>query len=1103
MKYLSQIVFLQIILLCSISAAANTRLAIGSFGLSSEKLDGELADLIAVRLSTKPKLELVERRELNTILKEAGLSFAGLLKPKDAVRVGALLRVDQFLLGTAVAINGTNRCIVRLVDARSGAIRAINVFPASQSLHSLAGEIAAFASTEFDRPAREQRDYLAIGVIQNLGVNNRFRDFPAQMRGSLAANLSEKVTVLERDVVSFLATEVRLNLAGLTESQNTNAQFQFAFWIVDGFYQSHEIAKPEVHLKLRVERVQGRAKSFWLQGEPNEQFFLKISETIEQALKLPEGIAGAMPPTRKGEIAALEARADQLVQFVRRTAMPRDIRVLTAQNPDKLWSTLDEAIRLYESILLLDPDNASAKMRLAACLLFDTNPLANIRLDFPPEKAARANELYAEVVTSGDPEYAVEAQIWLGVIRGGLDGVRMLRRFSNETSDPKAREQLRYYASELLQEWQYRLPVEDIVADLRAKFFDELKDLEGKTGEPFIVNFEGGLFAYRFYPERRNQAMNAVLPDLLEHFPKLKPYILLAAVGEQTASDSPVVAQFLASLKECEEHPETLLQPSSYFTHLSTTLDDEKAARSGWVYANVYERTFEHGQHSAVIAMALARQRAAEKGLAPPLTKTGQRLLAQSYGSVGEWQKALEIYVTLPDTSPQVINECRRHLGQELAAETVPDSAWKDKTDIEKVNIAYECIGREQWLTAAAILDSMGHRTVRMNRGGPWGRAFAPFLPALRANRCRVQAGKPAVQDPMVFDLGKTPYIQFRRDGPRFFAFEAEGDDVWVATYSQIKRFSGAGPFEASKPVELHEVERFTSGNATSICVSRNVIWMGTEDDGLFELDRRTGQIRQTTMKNGLFVDGISDLRLQDKTLWIAYQRSDEGAIGTMDLQTRKFSAMTPNLQLKTETDTQADIDRLNQPPEQPISCMTESAPGEMWFGVVGKGMQSYRLSDSRWKYIFDTFPRTTYLSSIAADAANGRLLVAARDSGILDNEKSTSGGLYIYDYRQHKHTKMRIEQGLPANDLTAVAVDGNIAWIGGRGFVAVINTEQRKVLRIAYISANCIKRIQLGKTFVWIQVNAGGDDYGSKYAGEAWTGIYRLERAAIESTKN
>jgi len=45
----------------------NIRLAIGTFGLTPEKCDAELADLIAVRLSTAPGFELVERRELDAV----------------------------------------------------------------------------------------------------------------------------------------------------------------------------------------------------------------------------------------------------------------------------------------------------------------------------------------------------------------------------------------------------------------------------------------------------------------------------------------------------------------------------------------------------------------------------------------------------------------------------------------------------------------------------------------------------------------------------------------------------------------------------------------------------------------------------------------------------------------------------------------------------------------------------------------------------------------------------------------------------------------------------------------------------------------------------
>src|SRR5436190_1366188 len=119
-RFAASLLIQSLVLLVSLSANAGTRLAIGTFGLTAEKRDGELADLIAAHLSSAPQFELVERRELNAVLKEASLGLSGIVRAKDVVRLGALLRVDQFLLGTSFSISGTNRIIIRLVDARTG-----------------------------------------------------------------------------------------------------------------------------------------------------------------------------------------------------------------------------------------------------------------------------------------------------------------------------------------------------------------------------------------------------------------------------------------------------------------------------------------------------------------------------------------------------------------------------------------------------------------------------------------------------------------------------------------------------------------------------------------------------------------------------------------------------------------------------------------------------------------------------------------------------------------------------------------------------------------------------------------------------------------------
>jgi len=64
---------------------------------------------------------------------------------------------------------------------------------------------------------------------------------------------------------------------------------------------------------------------------------------------------------------------------------------------------------------------------------------------------------------------------------------------------------------------------------------------------------------------------------------------------------------------------------------------------------------------------------------------------------------------------------------------------------------------------------------------------------------------------------------------------------------------------------------------------------------------------------------------------------------------------------------------------------------------------------------------------------------------------------------------------------------------------VAVVDVQESKVLRIAYVSASRIRRIQLGPTHAWIAISCWKEGEPD-YCGNAWTGVYRIGRAAIES---
>src|SRR5262249_36312325 len=137
-----------------------------------------------------------------------------------------------------------------------------------------------------------------------------------------------------------------------------------------------------------------------------------------------------------------------------------------------------------------------------------------------------------------------------------------------------------------------------------------------------------------------------------------------------------------------------------------------------------------------------------------------------------------------------------------------------------------------------------------------------------------------------------------------------------------------------------------------------------TEDDGLLEVDRNTGACRHLTMKDGLLLNGISSLHLQGQTLFIGYQNAQNGAVGTLDLASHKFSSFTSNLPPGAGTNSQPFYrgPQVNafQPPQQPVRWITEAESGEMWFIVGLKGLQRFRCADNSWRDFWSPIIYTT-----------------------------------------------------------------------------------------------------------------------------------------------
>ena len=353
-----------------LAPAQPVRLAIGWLGLPDETRNGQVADLLAAELADAKGLELVDRQSLDKVLAELEMNLSGLVRAKDAIRAGKLLKADWFLLGTAAVVNGTNSVVVRLVDARTGIMRDGAVFACHADASRMAPELAGFVRRcRQDAAQPRPRLYLAIGAFEDLSVNSRQASFPTQLRASLtAAYQRSEVTLLEREYVNTLLREVHLDLAGLTEEGATNAPapMQSAFWLAEGSYQSYETSDLQVELELTIGRMFGRSKRVRLRGKPDDALLRQVKEALDSAMKDKRLVA---VPSRKDEIHAQMATGKDLAHF----GVNGLVWVATFNSAHPAEAAIErrnteEAIRAFETVLILDPDNREAKLCLAACL---------------------------------------------------------------------------------------------------------------------------------------------------------------------------------------------------------------------------------------------------------------------------------------------------------------------------------------------------------------------------------------------------------------------------------------------------------------------------------------------------------------------------------------------------------------------------------------------------------------------------------------------------------------------------------------------------------------------------------------------------------------
>jgi tetratricopeptide (TPR) repeat protein len=1126
------------------------KVALGHLGLASKAANETLADLITAQVSSDSRIALVERRSLELALRETELNLAGISRSSEVIRVGQLLPVDWFVLGSTTPIAGTNALLIRLVNAKTGVIQNVAVFKEMPQLELLGIAIAKYILAT-DWQAQTPPVRLAIGSILDVGINNRFQDFGLRLRAQLPLRLRGRVVFLERDAMSGLLNEIRLDAASLTQRNLASVPQYGALWMVDAVYQSYEVNGMEVELALRMEKINGGCAREILRGKPDDELFNQIGAAIQRAIANPDlQSATSVSANRQAEIISLLTRGRSLVRLGltlnRHLGIyPDQIIIPNQSDPTRMEMSLAEARQAFEAVLILDPDNCDAKFYLAACLTAG-KAIRNNRIGFEvatDSQMEKARSYYREVIGSGNTNWVELGRLSLARTysqqKRRIEAFTLFVRCEQETTNRQIAEECRVQARDLAQfmrEHEEEYPFAQSVLCLEHLYYQDMdaahcgtvKTLSEILGPVHTLS----LSPYVWFQASRDSTTREshrdyldknIMPLVKQKYPTLWPYVTLGNLLDCSDPHDPAVGLMLEQLAICETNATAVRHPEVFFGRLIPS-DAENVLLRKSNQISIYDWLFATSNDVAVIRFAQARQHAAGAGLAEPLTAAAKVTLAYAHMRLDEWSNALEVLNSITNQSIPLSslahqidtqtgrsagpgpwastgshfdavlarNQCRRALGQSnLEPAVINPAEWLQMDCQEKVRLACARMNEQRWETALAILQSIQQRTVLTSGGGPWGDAYAPALPVLLIEECRRQLRQPATVDPVRFEFGK-PLLE--SDGN--VNMYVENGTAWVAQPQELiatRDFAKAAWKCALAPDSINTP-------ITSICRNADTVWVATSGDGLFEFDLRANSYRQFRVKDGLLLDTICCLLPQGDTLWIGYgeagKESAPGGLGKLDIPRHLFSALTPALLANQPVSDLGPLGKERISPEylgrKSIFAMCPGSPGKLW--LAGRYLLQYSITANDWACL-----PLENLSSLAFDATRERLVAGMIDPTFGSPGPGNGGLARVNQNSKNLEDCVRVDHDLPVLDVSALAAEGNIAWVGGNGYLAVVDMNSWKIIKVAYASFRYIHQIQLAGDFAWIRVGPAVQpvgNYGNHQSGAVHEGLYRFPRS-------
>ena len=248
--------------------------------------------------------------------------------------------------------------------------------------------------------------------------------------------------------------------------------------------------------------------------------------------------------------------------------------------------------------------------------------------------------------------------------------------------------------------------------------------------------------------------------------------------------------------------------------------------------------------------------------------------------------------------------------------------------------------------------------------------------------------------------------------------------------------------------------------------VTASDVWIATAGAGLVQFDKTSHRCQHFTETEGLMMNYVNQVCLEGDTLWLGYGTDIGGGLGKLDLPSGKFTSFIRSLCGSGSSSGGNDSARPGSgslPPRNAVGAVCVGPGDELWFSEGGR-LRRYRGSDA-WEEFPQAGPCWTFALSRNALFVGSYLLFQQPTE-----ENTGFSGLTVLEPKSGKCRQVPALDGLPRRMVSAVAVDGASVWLGGMGFVALVDPQENKVLKCGYINARAVDRIQVAGGYLWVQ---------------------------------